>query len=328
MTFYLGVDGGGSHTLAVVTDSQGRVRGHGAAGPGNHQINEELAFNNIDSAIRQALKQAGLQREDIARACFGLAGADREADFRILRPMIRKLGYDNSEIVCDTIIALRAGTNRSYGVVVICGFGMNCAGIGKTGEVVQCGGFGYEYGDFGGGRELAIEAFRSAIRSWEGRTEATLLADMVPQALGCSSVPLMYDDFLDHGRTIPPSLAEVLFRAAELGDETAIRILRIQGRELGMSARAVIQRLGLHSEVFDLVLAGSILTKGDSKYTHPYIAEEVRKIAPGCRLKPLTFEPVAGALLLAMDKDDAAITEEVYSQFSHLHHLKGAMSVE
>ncbi|MGO4349460.1 N-acetylglucosamine kinase [Paenibacillus sp. MCAF9] len=328
MTFYLGVDGGGSVTRAIIADHQGRVFGTGTAGPGNHQINEELARGNIRDAIQHAHDQAGLQKQDIAYAFFGLAGADREADYRILRPMIKELGYPHYDIACDTIIALRAGTTQSYGVVLICGFGMNCAGIGKFGEMQQFGGFGYEYGDFGGGRELAIEAFRAAIRSGEGRTDMTLLTAMVPEKLGYSSVLSMFDGFLDLRQQIPPSLAEVLFQAAALGDETAIQILKTQGKELGMSAKAVIQKLGLQDEQFDLVLAGSILTKGDSRYTHPYIMEEVQKVAPGCRLKPLTFEPVTGALLLAMEKDGMKILDEVYEQFGKITDLKGAVNVE
>jgi N-acetylglucosamine kinase-like BadF-type ATPase len=169
MNYYLGVDAGGSKTLAVITDETGTLLASGNSGPGNHQINVDLAERNIQEAVNQALNQAGLQPHEIAVAWFGLAGADREADFRILRPMIHKLHFSRYDIVCDTMIALRAGTTRPSGVVVICGNGMNCAGVNSLGESLQCGGFGYAYGDFGGGSELAVEAFRAVIRAWDGR---------------------------------------------------------------------------------------------------------------------------------------------------------------
>ncbi|WP_152394491.1 N-acetylglucosamine kinase [Paenibacillus guangzhouensis] len=328
MGYYLGVDAGGSKTLAVITDSEGRMIASGHSGPGNHQIQEEMARRNIQEATSLALQEAGLAPEHIRYAGFGLAGADREADFQILRPMIKSLGFPRYEIVCDTISALRAGTMRPYGVVVICGTGMNCAGINPQGAMLQCGGFGYPYGDFGGGRELAIEAFRSVIRSWEGRSEATVLTPLILDQLGYDSVEQMFHNFLDHGMEAPSALAPLLFSAAAVGDEIALSILRVQGTELGLSAKAVIEKLGMQQETFDLVLAGSIITKGDAQFIHPYILEEVRKAAPNCQLRTLDMEPVVGAVLLAMDWDGLTITDDIYMQLRFIKHLKGVVHVD
>jgi len=326
--YYLGVDAGGSKTLAVITDHNGRMIASGQSGPGNHQIHVEMARANIQEATNQALQAAGLEPNQIRYAGFGLAGADREADYQILRPMIKSLGFPKYEIVCDTISALRAGTTRPYGVVVICGTGMNCAGINPQGATLQCGGFGYAYGDFGGGRELAIEAFRSVIRSWEGRSKATSLTSLILTKLGYGSVEQMFHHFLDHHKEVPSELAPLLFTAAADGDEIASRILQLQGMELGLSAKAVIENLGMQQDTFDLVLAGSIVTKGDAQFTHPYILEEVRKVAPNCHLQTLRIEPVVGAVLLAMDKDGLTLSDAVYEQIRFIKHLKGVVSVD
>ncbi|WP_053377512.1 BadF/BadG/BcrA/BcrD ATPase family protein [Paenibacillus sp. FJAT-27812] len=313
MTYYLGVDGGGSKTIAVVSDEAGRVIGVGESGCGNHQIGVELARGNIQSAVIQALRQAEVNKEDIAYAVFGLAGADREADFQVLRPMIAKLGFENHDIVCDTVIGLRAGTKQSDGVVVICGSGTNSFGVNRQGESVQCGGFGYAFGDFGGGSGLAVEVFRSVIRSWEGREQETLLTGLTLQMLGYDSVEPMYNDYLDHGKTIPHLLAKLLFEAAEGGDVVAKGILQRQGEELGKAASAIIRKLSMQSDVFDLVMVGSVLTRGDSSYIAPFIEQQVQKEAAGCSLTVLAMEPVAGAILLAMDKTEMTIEESVYA---------------
>ena len=101
-------------------DETGRIAGKGMGGRGNHQLSA-LAEASIRQAVEEALGQAGLQRENIACASFGLAGADREADFRILRPMIGAMGFKKHHIACDTVIAMRAGTRQRDGVVLICG---------------------------------------------------------------------------------------------------------------------------------------------------------------------------------------------------------------
>jgi N-acetylglucosamine kinase-like BadF-type ATPase len=324
LTYYLGVDGGGSKTIAVVSDEAGRVLGLGESGCGNHQLGVELARSNIQAAVIHAMQQAKVEKEEIAYAVFGLAGADREADFQILRPMIAKLGFRNHEIVCDTVIGLRAGTKQADGVVVICGSGTNSFGINKRGESLQCGGFGYAFGDFGGGSNLAVEVFRSVIRAWEGREQPTLLTGLTLRMLGYETVEQMFHDYLDHGKAIPHLLAKLLFEAAEQGDGVARGILRRQGEELGVAASAVIQKLGMNGDVFDLVMVGSVLTRGDNGYIAPYLEQQVKKAAPGCKLAVLTMEPVAGAILLAMEKMTSVIEESVYESLNERLSVKEA----
>ncbi|WP_172255412.1 N-acetylglucosamine kinase [Saccharibacillus deserti] len=322
MNYYLGVDGGGSKTLAVVCDETGRIAGRASSGCGNHQLGADIAERHIRQAVDEALGQAGIGKEQVARSVFGLAGADREADFRILRPMIAGLGLDRHEIVCDTVIGLRAGTRQAHGVVVICGTGTNCYGINRQGEELQVGGFGYTFGDFGGGSDLAVEVFRSVIRAWEGRERPTLLAEAVLRRLAMGSEEEMFHHYLDTGRHIPADLAKLLFEVAEF-DETARSILARQGRELGRAAGAVIRKLDMESDRFDLVMAGSILTRGDSRYIVPYLDEEVRAAAPAYELGILTLEPAAGALFMAMN-EQGGTDEEIYRRIHQQLSVKAA----
>ncbi|RUT48187.1 ATPase [Paenibacillus anaericanus] len=323
MEYYLGIDAGGSKTSAVITDRTGSIVGKGLSGCGNHQLGVELARSNIDEAIQQALHSSDLNRTDITYALFGLAGADREADYVILRPMIKELGFAHYDIACDTVIGLRAGTRQPYGVVLICGTGTNCFGINPQGKELQCGGFGYAFGDFGGGSELAVEVLRSVIRSWEGREESTLLTAAVLDMLGYTSVDTLFHDFLDEGKRIPKDLTKLLFPAADQGDLVARRILRKQGTELGLSARAVINRLQMQDILLDVVLVGSVLTRNDGKYMIPYIQEQ---LTDGCTLRVLTMEPVAGAILLAMENDGLIIKDEVYEQLELQLSIEGKNS--
>ncbi|HWR21943.1 MAG TPA: BadF/BadG/BcrA/BcrD ATPase family protein [Feifaniaceae bacterium] len=308
--YYLGVDGGGTKTLCAICDERGRLKATALSGCGNHQINEDLARTNIRAAVNGALANAGLDRKDIEYAVFGLAGADREADLSILRPMLETLQFRSWEVVCDTVIALWAGTRRQYGVVLICGTGTNCYGVNKNGDGYQCGGFGYAFGDFGGS-ELSVEAFRSVIRAWDGRGEQTLLTGAMLQTLGYPTVEAMRDDFLNNGRDVPPHLVPLLFETAPK-DAVARGILRAQGEELGLAAAAVIRRLDMQREQFDLVMAGSILSRGDSRFILPYIREAAEQAAPKCCLRVLTAQPVAGALLMAMQAGGRAVETGVY----------------
>ncbi|AVF28245.1 Glucosamine kinase GspK [Paenibacillus larvae subsp. larvae] len=318
MSYYLGLDAGGTKTYSVIVDETGRVVGRGRSGLGNHQTNRPRAEQNIRLAVDLALQDAQLQKVDIDFAYFGLAGADREPDFTILRPIIAGLGFSKYEIACDTIIAMRAGTSRPFGVVVICGTGTNCSGMNRQGENYQCGGFSYMFGDYGGGGVLAVEAFRSVIREWDGRGRPTLLTKLVLQRLGYSTTEAMFHDFLDHGKRVPSDLAELLFEASAQGDEVALDLLRYQGEELGRSVQAVVRRLRLEQEELDVVLAGSVLTRGQGDYVIRHIAGMAVESAPRSHVRKLDCEPLVGALLLAMERDGRSIEPDIQQRLKQI----------
>ncbi|MWV45953.1 ATPase [Paenibacillus sp. HJL G12] len=326
MTYYLGIDGGGTKTYALLTDDRGNVLGKGVSGNGNHQIDRALAAQSIQEAAEGALSEAGLRIHEISHAYFGLAGADREVDYRILHPLVQEIGFNrNYTINCDTMIGLRAGTNRPYGVALICGTGTNSAGRNPKGEHIQVGGFDYMYGDFGGGGSLNIEVFRSVIRSWDGREQETLLTPLLLNFLGYDSVGDMFDDFQDHGKHVPVHTAKLLFEAAAENDDVALEILHRQGVELGKSAAAVIHKLGMEKDTFDVVLAGSLLTRGDRGWIREKVELAVAAAAPKASVVTLSTEPVVGALWSAMEADGHAVTQEVYDKmrtFRDFEHIK------
>jgi N-acetylglucosamine kinase-like BadF-type ATPase len=322
LNYYLGLDGGGTKTYALVSDERGNVLGKGKSGNGNHQVGAARAADSIREATFQALADAGLRLEDIKHAYLGLAGADREADYQILHPIIREIGFTNYTINCDTMIGLRAGTNRPYGVALICGTGTNSAGQNPYGQHYQCGGFDYMYGDFGGGGSLNIEVFRSVIRAWDGRGQPTLLTDLLLRLLGYAQVEVMFNDFLDHGKHVPTDAARLLFEAAASGDAVALEILHRQGVELGKSAAAVVHKLGMEKNVFDVVLAGSLLTRGDRGWIRGPIEQAVAAAAPLATVVTLATEPVVGAVWSAMESDDMTITSEIYDKMKGMQEFE------
>lgn len=318
MNYYMGVDAGGSKTHCLIVDASGKPCGIGISGNGNHQINAD-AENEIAAACAQALNEAGLRRDEITFAYFGLAGADREPDYRVLRPMIARLQYPRTDIACDTMIAMRAGSRASHGAVVISGTGFNAAARNRAGQELQYGGFGYLFGDGqGSGRELANLSFRAAVRAWDLRGPQTLLQELVLRSTGFSSIHEVMDAMLDEGYELPLQLAEQVFFAAEAGDSVAEGILREQGTELGNAAAALIRRLAMEEDHFDLVLGGSVLAKSRTDLMRESLAQRVHETAPNARIRRLVMEPVAGAVLSAMDRDGYVPQNEVLERLKKI----------
>jgi len=307
MTFVMGVDGGGSKTHAVIADAAGHVRGEGRSAGCNHQmIGIDLAIRNLKEAVEKALGAAGLAGEELDYVHYALAGADREADFRILRGAISQAfpSIRRWDLTSDAMAGLRTGTPDHIGVVLINGSGTNAVGRSKDGRIVQIGGFGYLYGDCAGGEMMAIETFRHAIRSWEEREIPSILTRKVPEFLGYRSMEQMVDDYLDRQvASVPGELTIVLHEAAEEGDELAIRLLKLTGRELGLAAESVIRRMGDFGidRAIPIVLVGSVFRKGRSPWLLSELKQTVQAEHPDTTFVLPKLEPVYGAVLLAMD---------------------------
>jgi len=162
MTTVLGVDGGGTKTHAVVADESGRVLGLSIRGPSNwEEVGLPRAADALERAVTTALGEGYVDAADLAASVFGLAGVDWKSDELRIETVLRPLRLSGSvEIVNDAQVALRAGTSKPEGVVVIAGTGSVVAGRNSDGQTFRTLGLGPYFGDYvvanGGGGEMML----------------------------------------------------------------------------------------------------------------------------------------------------------------------------
>jgi len=311
MRYFVGVDGGGTKTDAVVGDESGRLLGLGHAGPANHAVvGIEGAGQAVRQAIDAALKEAGASLDQVEYAVLGLAGADFPEDFenltRSVRTAVAGLPF---HVVNDTWIAFRGGADRSWGAVVICGTGVNAAARGKNGQEVILRGLTYEVGNRGGAVDIIRDALHAAFRAHDGLGPATALETVVLDTLGMKS----YDDLArtivhagPEGYFLAMGLAPAVFNLANQGDRVAQDILVSHGAALGESAAAVIRRTGLADEDVEVVLAGS-LWRGVNPLMRDQFLTTLHRTAPRAWAHLPRYEPVVGAYIMALDHAGVAI---------------------
>lgn len=305
MTYFLGVDVGGTKTAALIADQEGQAVGYGVSGPGNY---EGVGWDGFRIAVRaavdQALKSAGLSQEAICAAGLGIAGYDWPSQRIIHLEALAQIGLTMPlEIVNDAVLGILAGAAHGWGVSVVSGTGCNCRGWSqdhlREGRVV--GGHSHWSGEYAGGFDILTRAMRAVTFEWTCRGPATALSALFLEITGARDL----DDLVEGlyvGRYHPwdRSLALRVFDIAHQGDPEALNVLRWAGRQLGEMACGVIRQLDLQAQAFDIVLIGSIF-KG-----HPLIAESladtVRPLAPHTRLVHLGVPPVMGGVLLGMEK--------------------------
>ena len=305
MSYVIGIDAGGTKTHALAAGIDGAVTGFGSSGPGSYEIvGIDPAKASILDAITQALDQSGASTDEVEFGCFALAGADFEPeDFDLLTNAMQELEVCKKALVKnDAIAGLRAGVSRPYGICVIMGTGFNGAGIGKDGTEIRYFSQGPLFGDIGGGAAIARESLFHAMRAYDGRGKATMLVDMALKHWGAKDMEqlarILYWDKPALKKI--PGMCPKVFDAACAGDEVAIGIIRKFGEEAGVAANAIIKRLGLENDSIEVVLAGSVF-KGKGPLMLDVVNRTIHAVAPMAKVVTPRYEPVVGALILALE---------------------------
>jgi N-acetylglucosamine kinase-like BadF-type ATPase len=299
----LAVDGGNSKTDVALVAQDGRLLAAVRGPTTSHQaVGLEAGMERLAGLVAEAVAGAGLDRRP-ELAAYTLAGVDTRADIRLLTQALAERGFAEGLVVRnDAFGALRAGTDRAWGVVVICGQGVNAAGIAPDGRTARLDALGPISGDWGGGTDVGWAGLAAAVRARDGRGPRTTLERDVPAHWGLAS-PAAVTAALYTGRIAERrigELAPVVFGAATAGDAEARRIVDRLADEIVTMAGAMLRRLHLTRRDPDVVLAGGVFRNRDRAFRER-IAEGIATIAPAARVSGLTAPPVAGAVLLALD---------------------------
>ncbi len=304
----LAVDGGNSKTDVAIIDARGRLLGTARRNESsNAGLPRDDSIGVIERAVRMACRDAGLDpdRRPVAHAgVFCLAGADLPIDDRRIARALAALELTESTTVRnDTFAVLRAGTDRGWGVAVVCGAGMNCSGVGPDGRVVRFPALGELSGDLAsGGGWVGMRALGSAIRARDGRGPRTQLERLVSAHFGmgrpAAVMEAMYVGRVDPNRVV--ELPPVVFRAAADGDAVAMSILDRLADEVVAMAGAAIRRLRVRSLDVDVILGGGVFLGQDGAFLER-VERGIASVAPRALVRRLTAPPLLGAALLGVD---------------------------
>jgi len=316
MRYFLGIDGGGTKTHALIADETGKLHGFGKAGCGNFEVfGWERAKNEILKAADDALKQAGVKHENIAFAFFGLAGEDTQHDHVFLREEIKKLAlFKNVKVKNDSFAALRGGTPKPYGVVVVSGTGTVAVGRNQEGKEHRAGGLGSDFGDLGSGPDILKMAISAVVRENDGRGQKTQLTQKMLTIFSCTNTT----EWIDQNYRSTPNpeqmiqVIQAVYESAAKKDKAAQRIVKTIAEEIALSALAVIKCLNMQKETFDVVLAGSI-HKQKGKILMPLISQRIHRCAPNACIRYPELPPVAGSVILAMEENGIPMTTKRYA---------------
>ncbi len=286
MKLFLGIDGGGSRTTAIVGDEHGSVIGRGVAGPANADPEQ------FKRALCEAIHAAGFSDARFEMACLGLSGG---ADFGRDDLARQIIAAERHLFTHDAAIALTGALAGGPGVIVIAGTGSIAFGRNAEGRIARAGGWGFAFGDEGSAFDIVRQALRASLRFEEGWGPATVVRDALLEATEAPGANDLLHRFYSGGvsRSAVASYAPAVDQAALAGDIVAREILNQAAQSLASIAAAV--RMQLFKEDVAISYSGGA-------FQSAMVLDRFRTLVElhdGNRVAAPKFTPAEGALIEA-----------------------------
>ncbi len=298
---YLGIDGGQSSTIALIADENGQIVGRGYGGPCNHvgsDAGRAKFLSAVGNCLAQAYQAARIDSPGVtfAAACLGFSGGgeDKQAYVHEL------INSEKYKITNDAEIALAGATAGEPGIIVIAGTGSIAFGRNREGRMARAGGWGYVFGDEGGGFDIARRALRAALQYEEGWGPETSLRDLLIGRSGTATAnELLHDFYADLRREQIATLAQTVDQAAAQGDMVAKTILGDAADRLAWYVEGVYRNLFRAGEPVPVAYIGGVFR---SIFLRERFARDI-ETRIGCKCDRPVLSPAGGALLEAMRLD-------------------------
>lgn len=259
----IGVDGGGTHTRAVVLDADGRELAR-AVGPAAlaDPMDPEAAAEPIAEAVRSATVAANGTLP--CRALWaGIAGAGRETVRASIEIALERLGL--AEVVSvgsDVEAAFSDAFDTGPGILLVAGTGSIAWGRNEAGRQGRVGGWGSLLGDEGSGYAIGLESLRRLARDADGRGQETRLRDAILSALALKDVDDLVTWAAGAEKAEIAALVPVVVDSSRSGDAVAGEILVKAVEELAGHALTVASNLGPWRHPPPIALGGGLLRRG------------------------------------------------------------------
>lgn len=288
----IGVDGGGTKTLAVAACADGTVvaaaRGEGI---NYNNIGMARARETLYGVVSQLTHACGCAYEEM---CVGLSALDAAADEQTVRAFAGdRFAPEKLDLQSDAYTALLGFTLGQPGLIAICGTGSILLLLDREGRQQVGGGWGHLLSDAGSAHSLALDGLRAAIAAWEGLGPDTALSREATDHFALETPRSLIERVYAPDAT-PDRLAQFarcVLAQAEQGDAVAAALVQSHMERMAAQAAALlkphpgIRNVGLYGGVF----LHSALAR--AKFSEALLAD-----VPDVRIGLPEYPPEIGAL--------------------------------
>lgn len=259
MTEYvIGIDSGGTSTVADAYDVNGKILAHVKAGFGNLLNNQETALKNLRSVVEKI--QSELGSKNCQAIIMGVAGID-SGDFKqIIR---QTFSHVSAEIVLlnDAWLAHYALLKGKDGCLIISGTGSIAIGRYQEKEA-RSGGWGNLLGDEGSGYAISKQLIVSVLDAYDENRRYSSLEQKLLEEYGFETVFELVKFVYSSSKDQVAQMASFIAEAAENNDLQALSILEQAGQDLGLLALKLIHKLEMENNI-NIAITGNVLVKNE-----------------------------------------------------------------
>lgn len=287
--YIFGVDGGGSKTAFLLTDTDGNPVADIKLSRSNpNDIGIENTISLLLEGFNSLSEKAGIKSGEIASIYAGIAGVTA-CDFKSRIKVAVSEAFANAvvEVNHDGVNILYAAFPDRDGVGVICGTGTSCF-VKKGDTLHRIGGYGL-FDLLGGGYEIGRAAISHALRSMDGRDKESFLSAAVKNKAGFDLIEGL-GDLIASGKNNIATYAPLVYKAYQQSDSYAVSILEEHTAYLSELINTAER---FFDGPFEASLAGSI---GTDPITMKILQP---KLTANATVTPLTCEPIYGAIARA-----------------------------
>ncbi|MGB0409034.1 MAG: N-acetylglucosamine kinase [Opitutales bacterium] len=236
MGAFLGIDGGGTRTRALLLSASGEKLHYAESGPSNLNAAD---ITTVRNSLRAVIDSCLQHTDRPPKACLGLAGASAPEIHRKLVILLNEIGLTEYTLSSDAEISLEAAFEGYPGILLIAGTGSVCLCKGSDGQTLRTGGWGWLADDVGSAGWIGQMAIATALKELDKRLPPSGLKDVVFEQLQIEDpseiIPKLYQPI--PARSEMARLAPSVFRLAEAGNDAANAIMDAALAELEQLVR-------------------------------------------------------------------------------------------
>lgn len=254
----LGIECGGTRTVALLADMDGNLVQRAETGAANARL-------LTDAQLLSHFKQLAEKFPRPTSLGIGMAGVRGTGD---RQRIIAAASAVWPGVPCwagnDLETALEAAgeptaQQATTRIIIISGTGSCCYGRSPKGKIAKVGGWGHLLGDQGSGYDIALDAMKSLVQNFDASGRWPHLGQALLRAL-MLNVP---NDLITwiHGasKAEVAALAKHVFAAATSGDRLARDVLARAVTRLADAGAACARRLAKPGDVVEFVFVGGVL---------------------------------------------------------------------
>ena len=223
--FTLGIEGGGTRTVALMADVTGKMILRREFAPGNLRLLDDHGLASLLRSIARAFSVPDA-------VGLGLAGARTKGDrARVSKIAAKTWKNVPVRVTHDLDMALTAACNGRRrprpvaSILVLSGTGSCCFGRASDGRAAKIGGWGHILGDKGSGFEIGLRGLKAVVFYLDRDGTWSYLGERLLAATGCNEPDELIEWTAVADKNTVSALAVEVFAARRKRDSIARNII-------------------------------------------------------------------------------------------------------